>query len=260
MWLQERCAAGISLRSIAAEVGCSRSAVQQATDRLGVVGGGRRRTPCSEHATWLEAAYIQRRLTVEGIAREIGTGAYPRSRGRWPAPGSRNPTAAAPPRLGDAVWLREMYVEEGPSGPQIAAMLSVSDTTVYQALARAGVDRRRHGVRPSPWLSDERWLHEQYVVCGKPVAAIAAEVGRSVSAVYVALRRHRVRRQTTAPRRPTDDRLIADWELRRSVTALAGRYGASRARTEFWLAEAGIFVRPRPHAATRATAGRIGAW
>lgn len=62
--------------------------------------------------------------------------------------------------LDDAEWLRKNYASR--TGVELAAELEVSPTTVYRALRRHGIERRRRGhgqhQRRDARLSDVEWL------------------------------------------------------------------------------------------------------
>jgi DNA-binding CsgD family transcriptional regulator len=208
---------GRSLSSIAAEVGCSRSAVRAAAIRLRITD----RRPYKlvrfwqlHDVTWLRRRYVDDAWTSGQIAAEVGCspGSVLRALHRagvalrhWPA--------ADTTLLHDGVWLHARYVDEAMSTTAIAARLGCSPQTVLKALARAGITARRpHRARPSSgrlradwrlfaWLAAvarlnatspsvaERWLAEIGVFrpgarrVPKAPLAEGAAAGESVAAI-----------------------------------------------------------------------------
>jgi hypothetical protein len=82
------------------------------------------------------------------------------------------------PELANRAWLRVQYVSKGRSGPDIAADLGCSRSTVYEALARNGIARRPPSLRSErPQLDDRKWLRRAYVTEKRSSRDIAAEIG-----------------------------------------------------------------------------------
>lgn len=67
--------------------------------------------------------------------------------------------------LGDPEWLRRRYVEQHVSVSAIAAELSCHQSAVYEAMAGAGIPRRRRRSRTRQFaqLDDAAWLRRRYV-------------------------------------------------------------------------------------------------
>lgn len=60
----------------------------------------------------------------------------------------------------DESWLREKYVEEGYSAPQIANMVNKHPQTIYGAMRRFGIERRAHLAGKEPG-NDESVLQKK---------------------------------------------------------------------------------------------------
>lgn len=142
---------GLSMSEIAAEVGCSKRAVEDALDRFGVPrrprGGRAPKYPKLHDARWLRTQYVERGRSRLDIAEEVGCSRDAvrdalAKHGIATVPGSG--PAARFDALRDAAWLRVEYVERGRSQASIAAEIGCSQPAVGQALARHGIPSRRH--------------------------------------------------------------------------------------------------------------------
>jgi hypothetical protein len=107
------------------------------------------------------------------------------------------PKAMLPyPELADRAWLQHEYVLEGRSGPDIAAELGCSRSSLYEALARHGIARRPPSLSSEyPQLHDRTWLNRAYAAEGRPSDDIAAEIGCHGNTVLRALARHGIPRR-----------------------------------------------------------------
>lgn len=139
-WLREA-AAGRSQRSIAAELGCSQSAVQAAMRRHGIRSRPSRRASrpvVLDDRDWVVRRYAE--ASAGTIAAELGCARSTvisalRRHGIEVRDRSTGQLLDSHPRLLDAGWLTARY-EQGCSGAMIAAELGVPEPTVYKALHR----------------------------------------------------------------------------------------------------------------------------
>lgn len=88
--------------------------------------------------------------------------------------------------------LERLYLREGLTGRQIAALVGVSNRTVLRRLNAAGVQLRNPGDQAIPQLADKEWLTRHYVVERKSTTRIAAELGCNHRSVAFALERARI--------------------------------------------------------------------
>lgn len=117
----------------------------------------------------------------------------------------RRTSLAADRRPADASpeWLRAR-VADGATHRQIAGELGVGPTTAADALCSAGIKTDRRRLR-FPALHDGDWLRQQYAEHGGDLAAVAAVLGCSTSAVRQAA--HPTRdHPATSPARPAPRR------------------------------------------------------
>lgn len=102
----------------------------------------------------------------------------------------------------DEALLRELYVEKGISGPQIAERLGCSERTVYVYLEDYGIDRRdKHAARGVPEdspLRDEEQLRELYVEEEMSTVEIGKRLGHSSGCVQDWLNRFGIERRGPA--------------------------------------------------------------
>ena len=164
-WLQKRCTAGVPLRAVAAEVGCSVTMVRAVADRLGVERRRRAlRRPQLRDVAWLRQAYLERGLSLGAIACEVGASDSAVSRALARAEVPTRPIARQL-RLADADWLRSVYLDDGLAAPEIAdrtaasiaAEVGRSASTVKQALAGHGIQHKQPPPRPSKRQLVEDW-------------------------------------------------------------------------------------------------------
>lgn len=83
----------------------------------------------------------------------------------------------------DADFLREQYVHEQKSAPEIADMCNVSSSTISRWLDRHGIERDRR-------YQDREWLLRQYVFRQRDQHEIASECGVAESTICYWLSRH----------------------------------------------------------------------
>jgi len=111
------------------------------------------------------------------------------------------------PELWDAAWMRQRYIEEGKTQPQIAAELGCSINSVNAAMKRLGI---KTGFRSRiPELGDADWLWDQYVVQERSMPEIAAAINCSVMAVQKAIVRAGIPRRKPGLIRPGKERADA---------------------------------------------------
>lgn len=78
----------------------------------------------------------------------------------------------------DSEWLRRAYKVHLLTGPEIAQVCGVANTTIYSWLRRYGIRTHTTNVRRSPH-HDDGWLLHQYCVLGKSTIQIGKECGLS---------------------------------------------------------------------------------
>jgi biotin operon repressor len=146
-----------SLSAIAADLGCSRTAVRREFSRQGVMvrrpGRPRGRSHLRDVLTdaFLRAEYVDARRSSVELAAELGCShktvlrylaAYGiEIRGRGSRGGGVGGGLARS-------YLRTRYLEEGARAEEIAAEVGCSRSSVFAALARYDISRRRRGVGP----------------------------------------------------------------------------------------------------------------
>jgi transposase len=138
-------------------------------------------------------------------------------------------------------------VDEGLTIAAIAARFGAAAQTVHNWLVAAGVPRRPSPTAIRDDIRDDE-IVRLYTDAGRAAAAIAREIGCSVSSVYDRLARHGVARRSPSAGsrvRPPNSELAGlyrDGGL--SLRALAGRYEVSAQAMHRWLVAAGINRRP----------------
>ena len=258
-WLRQQLGARRPLASIAAEVGCSESAVRAAATRHGIAERRRpsdqRQFPPLHDAAWLHQQYVQAGRSSTQIAAQLGCSPNAVLRALHDHGVPVRSIRRRFPQLHDRAWLRRCYVHEGRRPSAIAKDLGCHRGTVVKALHRSRITLRAQ-VRFRQ-LRDRAWLRRRYVIEGKTLRAIATEVGCQPSTVVQALRRARIKPRRR--RRPSSSRLRTDWQRYGTINSVAALYEVSPARAELWLAELGIFsphVRHLPRNELRALVRR----
>ena len=258
-WLRQQLGARRPLASIAAEVGCSESAVRAAATRHGIAERRRpsdqRQFPPLHDAAWLHQQYVQAGRSSTEIAAQLGCSPNAVLRALHDHGVPVRSIRRRFPQLHDRAWLRRCYVHEGRRPSAIAKDLGCHRGTVVKALHRSRITLRAQ-VRFRQ-LRDRAWLRRRYVIEGKTLRAIATEVGCQPSTVVQALRRARIKPRRR--RRPSSSRLRTDWRRYGTINSIAALYEVSPARAELWLAELGIFsphVRHLPRNELRALVRR----
>ena len=103
-------------------------------------------------------------------------------------------------------YLKRAYVEELRSANDVGAELGVTGETVLRAVRRLGLGVRRRGPqRPNTAGLTEAWLRQAYVVEGRSLSDMAAELGcctrtisRTVALLGIEARRGRIEKLLTA--------------------------------------------------------------
>jgi transposase len=141
---------------------------------------------------WLQKKYHKEELTIVQIANEAGV--------------SRNTIARAIHRnnietrdgweynirqgpWNDQDWLRQQYIKQNKSVPDISEEFGVSESAVYQRLKEYNIERRSSGTKGSVWqehrkYTDEEWLKTKYFEEELHGTEIAMECGVSEDVVY----------------------------------------------------------------------------
>ena len=173
-WLQLRFDNGRTLASIAAEAGCTVSAVRHAAESLGVHRRRVRRRAELWDPDWLAQRYEVEQRSLSAIGRELGVSATTVSAAVARA-------GIAKPSAGERRRDQEIRAdhESGLSGPQVARRFGVHPNTVYLALHRLGIPTRPSYSRT---LRSPGWLAAR-LAAGNSLAEIAAAAGRSTATV-----------------------------------------------------------------------------
>jgi transposase len=159
----------------------------------------------------LRARYVDEGRSLAQIAAELGCSkqlvhAWLRAHG---IPARAQTRFAQLPALADRAWLRERYVMQGRTIPEIAAEVGCGATTVQRALRVHGIRARAPRVAREPGrrapgadrLEDGAWLRARYLDEGMSCRQIAEELGCAKMTVYRALRRHGIDRRQARNRR-----------------------------------------------------------
>jgi DNA-directed RNA polymerase specialized sigma24 family protein len=239
---------GLSLRAVAADLGCSRKAVGAALERHGIA----RRRP-SHHPVeldsrrWLRHAYLGQGRSAHSIAAELGCSpkvvVSALHRLRIPTRPKRPQTSA---RLGDGEWLRQRYGDERMSIVAVANELGCSPGAVRRALHRHDIDVRPYGAPRIDQLYDVAWLRRARKRFTP--AQMADRLGCSEVTVRSALWRSGIPPGRGTPARPPelDDAayLLAEYvHARRSARSIATELGCAPATVLNALRRQGIAVR-----------------
>jgi len=154
----------------------------------------------------------------------------------------------AEPKYRDEEWLREQYVEEWRTAPEIAEEYGCGTTTVLKWLKRHGIERRRGGPRTPKELTDEKWLRGEYVEKERTTAEIAEECGCGSATVRRWLKRHGIERRRGG--HPTPKKLDNEEWLReqyvgeeRTISEIAEECSCGANTVRKWLNRHGIETR-----------------
>lgn len=86
-------------------------------------------------------------------------------------------------QLKDSDWLKKQYVDEVRTLQQIADEVGCHKKTVWKAMKRHNIERRKHTSRHR-LLNDKGWLHNAYVIEERSTKSIADEVGTSPGNIH----------------------------------------------------------------------------
>jgi len=153
-------------------------------------------------------------------------------------------------RLQDKDWVRKAYNQRNKTTKDIAKEVGVSKTTVRDWLNVHGIERRREGpMVADDWLTDPKWVREQYQERGQTLSEIAQTTGVTVTTVWDWVQEHDIntRRQGA---RVSDDRLadenwLRDQYVNTDATTydIADALGVSQQTVSYWLNKHGIMNR-----------------
>lgn len=135
----------------------------------------------------------------------------------WPLP-------AVMPSHRDEEWLRKAYLEDGLSTYRIAAIVGHDPKTVYSALVRFGIPRRRLGggakhKTPQPY-QNAVWLRREYVDAKRSSGDIAKAADTTQSNILFFLKKFGIPRRTVS-----EARAIKHWGLQGSTNGMYGKMG-----------------------------------
>lgn len=95
-------------------------------------------------------------------------------------------------------YLKNLYVVQGLTCPQIAGMLSCGQQTINRRLKKAGVELKtfedkmldkNHGLKK---LRSKNWMYQRYITENRTMAEIAEELGTSPTMVSIWLSKHEI--------------------------------------------------------------------
>lgn len=248
---------GLTLVEIAERVGCSPGAVGKRLHRAGVKmrprGGPARPPDESDVVERLRELYVEQGLSVLEVARRFGRSRdwvitrldrFGLPRRGW----QKKPRLALP-----ASKLRQMWVDERRSLPEVAERFCVPADWVRAELARYGISRPRRSPSGLAPLTT-KVLEDLYVRRRLTSTEIARRVGGSPARVISALERAGIPRRPPGRQQDLPEltrevlvELYVDQGL--SSRTIAARVGGSDQRVLNALRRHGIPVRPRGHSA-----------
>lgn len=250
-WLADQAAAGISLRELADDLGCTAIVIANAYRDAGLRPPPRIRPsgPLAD-PTWLADTHQTR--TITEIAADLGvhrrqvTAAFNTAgvaiRDDLTVRLERGEQLHGADRLRDAAWLRRRYEHDLASTGTIAAELEVSPGTVARWL-------REHDIDVRPRKTQYPALYYRHLLAPymdghgtrEDIAdRIAADVGCSRSAAEDALRAHFGPPQPRTPRALQDRDLLARLYATHSAAEIARRLGVGETSVLRWLSVHGI--------------------
>lgn len=166
---------------------------------------------------WLQQKYHEEGLTIVEIANEAGVSRTTicrsirkndiKTRDGWEYNVREGP-------WNDEDWLRDHYINQQMSVPDISKKFDVSETAIYERLDEYNIERRSEGVRGALWekgrkYTDEKWLRSKY--CEEELTGVemAKECDVSPDVIYNWMRKHGIKR-----REPTEQtkELAPNWK------------------------------------------------
>lgn len=211
-WLRTRWKRGDPLVDIARQAGCSVTTVRRYAARYGM----HPRPPRAGQIGWaevltpeyLQATYVEGRMTTEGIAAEVGT--TPSTVARW-LKNHGIPRRGHQPGVDNLLYEAELTPEvlrrrlsERASQADLAREAGATTTVVRLAIDRAGLGDHRAGVRrPAPPSAPAEELRRLYEA-GLPLEAMASRLGVSRTKLRADLSRFGIRPYARPGFRQTD--------------------------------------------------------
>lgn len=253
---------GLRVPEIAKELGVTDSSVLDRMRANGWTGPPRRPRGPSKNAppppkvASLRQLYVNEGLSVGEVAHRLGL-----SRGRVTAAldaagiSRRRPgwTEGTPPAPITAEQLTELYVEDGKTVREVAAVLDTTTTRVNAALRRQGIPRQPEPQKPPPPLAlDKTTLTDLYVTRRLDDEAIGTRY--EVPAWRVTMRRRElgVHRPSASPPHPEPPVMpppaaLHRWYVTegRTLEHIARQHHTTRDLVRTWLQAAGVSVQPR---------------
>jgi hypothetical protein len=159
---------------------------------------------------WLRRRYVEERASPTEIGKELGCSATSVKRFilkhgievRSISEAMKVKRPAERRRLGDARWLREMYVDRGLSTTEMGRLMGCSGGAVLNALEEQGIPRRpaidairvskRMNEDAAAKLENETWMREAYLGQQRSVCRIAAELDVSERTVLNWINHHQL--------------------------------------------------------------------
>lgn len=202
--------------------------------------------------SWLVKEYVKKEKTTTEISQERGCS--PSVIRKWLNKfniETRGPNREpADERLSDREWLWNQYVERGRIMADIADDCGCNRTTVGKWLDRHNIEKRKTGPKVcDERLTDEDWLHDQYVQQGKTTRQIANEFGFSQGTVSRWLRRHNIDTRSKEPDIPDERLADEEWlrkeysEKEKTIREIANECGCVNSTVLAWISKHNIKTR-----------------
>lgn len=255
-WVDER----RTLEEIAGELGTSRSQLRAELSRHGITRPRRRPRLAAVTRQSLEELYVGRALSASEVARRLGCSP------NWVCDQLHlhgiplRPRNWRPGQPADGLTredLEALYLDQRLSVEEVAACMSCSGSSIYNALRRFDIPIRPRREPVAVSLSAEE-MRALYVEQRLSEEQIAARLGTSAWQVRLRRRTLRVRRPASPPPHPPPvtspgPEVLQELYAARGLTLveIARRYHTSGPKVRAWLVDAGIPVAPRTTRATR---------
>jgi transposase-like protein len=186
---------GKSMNAIAEEFGYGSTTISEWVDKHGIekrrfgeqISKSKREGKIYHNKDWLATQYNGLKLTLIEMAEKAGASRMAIVRAMNQHGIERRGSAQINEREGpwdNKEWLRNQYIEQEKSAPDIAEEFDVSTSLIYDRLEKFDFGRRNSGSKGKGWMderkyTDEEWLCKQYVSKKRSAPDIASECGVS---------------------------------------------------------------------------------
>ena len=220
----------ISSRAISELIGCGTTSVENGLKRFKIParssGESNMRFPLLRDKAWLENMYLEKRLSSMKIGKVLGcdSSCVTRALESLSIPRRVHKEARLESiGLEDKAIIELMYVKEKKSAQEVGEYLGCSNSTVYNALPRLGIQKRCPYDTRAKHVGEESkvLLESMYITKKKCVPEISEELNCSCTSVYNALRRHGIPIRSLPEARSHDSGFIElnnrDWLYQKYV-------------------------------------------